>query len=125
MGVGIYKSYAVLWMGQRTDPAGSAELCEQLEKNAEPLNLEDEDGIAVISSPTNRYYVVIASFQSEKDARREAKKYSSSEGSNIKILKNNQGQYRVSINDYPNLDAAKQGKSNYKGMFSGAWILNF
>lgn len=125
MGVGIYKSYAVLWMGQRTDPAGAPELCEAMEKNAEPLNVVSSDGIELISTSTDRYYVIIASFQSEKDARKEAKKFSSQEGSTIKILKNNQGQFRISINDYPNLNAAKQGKSKYQGTFSGAWILNF
>ena len=47
------------------------------------------------------------------------------EGADLKILKNNQGQYRISINDYPNLDEAKVGKETYKTTFTGAWILNY
>ncbi|MCK5338534.1 MAG: SPOR domain-containing protein, partial [Bacteroidales bacterium] len=74
---------------------------------------------------TDRFYVVIASFQSEGDAQKEAKKYKDIEGSNIRILKNNQGQFRVSINNYPNLDEAKQGKKQYSNSFNGAWILNY
>jgi len=82
-------------------------------------------GIKIISRPTNRFYVIIASFQSENDARNEAKKHLQSVGSRVHILKNNQGQYRVSIMDYENLEEAKKGKETYKATFSGAWILNY
>ena len=128
IGVGIYNSYAVVWMGQRTDAmpalgkcAGKAEAKPQTGKPASDM----AGSVQVISSRTDRFYVVIASFQSEADARKEAKKYSGADDSKVRILKNNQGQYRVSINDYPNLDEAKEGKELYKNKFRGAWILNF
>ena len=79
----------------------------------------------MISKRTDRYYVIIASFQSESDARREADKYKEMEGAQLKILKNTQGQFRISIKDYSNLEEAKTGKEKYKEMFTGAWILNF
>ena len=82
-------------------------------------------GVEVISNNTGRYYVVISSFQSNNDAQREAKKYTAVSGSNLKIIKNPQGQFRVSINDYPSLEAAKQGKEVYEKQFNGAWILSF
>mgnify|MGYP001818555841 CR=1 FL=1 len=126
MGVGIYKSYAVLWMGQRKDAAKSPETCSGIKEKVERKTRAETTGnFEVISTATARYYIVIASFQSLEDAKREAKKHLSIEGSDIKILKNNQGQYRISIGDYPNLDAAKQGKSNYIAKFKEAWILEF
>jgi len=127
MGVGIYKSYAVVWMGQRTDVLPSPGKCSgKVEDEARQTRASAAAGsIKVINSRTDRFYVVIASFQSEGDAQKEAKKYTNLEGSNIRILKNNQGQFRVSINDYPNLDEAKQGKEQYRNSFNGAWILNF
>ncbi len=128
MGVGIYKSYAVLWMGQRSDAALKAERCtgKELDKpqNAGPAAAV-VGGVEVISNNTGRYYVVISSFQSNNDAQREAKKYTAVSGSNLKIIKNPQGQFRVSINDYPSLEAAKQGKEVYEKQFNGAWILSF
>ena len=127
VGVGIYKSYAVIWMGERSDPSASPELCYAVEKAEahESRAAAIAGKVAVITSITGRFYVVVASFQSVADAQNEAKKHANIAGTSIKILKNNQGQYRVSINDYPNLDAAKQGKEEYKGDFSGAWILNY
>jgi hypothetical protein len=127
IGVGIYKSYAVIWMGERTDNSALPEPCSTV---AENKSRETREAVAagkvtVISSITDRFYIVVASFQSLADAQSESKKYADLAGSSIKILKNNQGQYRVSINDYPSLDAAKQGKEQYKNDFSGAWILNF
>ncbi len=127
MGVGIYKSYAVLWMGQRTDPLPKPEQCAGTEviQDQTLAPTSSNSGIPLINSSTDRFYVIIASFQSEKDAQNEAKKYSSEESSNVKILKNNQGQYRISINDYPNLEEAKAGKEKYKATYNGAWILNY
>jgi len=126
MGVGIYKSYAVVWMGQRTDPLPSPEQCAGKPEQVQNTTPAATAGvIPMISNRTDRYYVVIASFQAEGDARKEAQKYNNVEGSKVRILKNNQGQYRISINDYSNLDEAKQGKEQYKGNFNGAWILNY
>lgn len=126
MGVGIYRSYAVVWMGQRTDALPRPEVCEGIEpEKPTEADVTGENEIRVISRPTNRFYVIIASFQSEKDARREAEKHLASPGAHITILKNSQGQFRVSINDYENLEDAKSGKEIYKTTFSGAWILNY
>ncbi len=127
MGVGIYKSYAVLWMGTRTDPLPKPEQCAISEDKPSQASAPAAvaGGVQVISSRTDRYYVIIASFQAEKDAQKEAKKYSSIEESKVRILKNNQGQYRISINDYPNLEEAKAAKEKYKETYNGAWILNY
>jgi len=126
MGVGMYKSYAVVWMGQRTDPLPRPEVCEGIkpEKPTE-ADVTGENEIKLITRPTNRFYVIIASFQSEKDARREAEKHLGSADTHISILKNNQGQFRISINDYEKLEDAKAEKEKYKNTFSGAWILNY
>jgi hypothetical protein len=126
MGVGIYKSYAVLWMGQRRDAAPQPESCSgQKEKLERKERAEATGTFDVIESSTGRFYIVIASFQSMNDAQKEAKRYLDTKGSDLKILKNQQGQFRVSIADYPNLDAAKQGKSSFGDKFKDAWILEF
>jgi len=127
MGVGIYKNYAVVWMGTKTDPSATPETCSKVEENIsrESREAAASGTVTVISNTTGRFYIVVASFQSVADAQQESKKYAGLAGSSIKILKNNQGQYRVSINDYPSLDAAKQGKEEYKKDYEGAWILNF
>lgn len=129
MGIGIYKSYAVVWMGQRTDALPAPERCSGVSES-KPMNVRGGSSVAissipVISSKTGKFYLIVASLQSSADAQKEAKKYSKLEGANIRILKNMQGQYRVSINDYPNLQEAKQGKAKHEGKVKGAWILNF
>ena len=127
MGVGIYKNYAVVWMGERSDPAGKPLPCSVGEENKlrETRAAVSAGNIAVISNATGRYYVIVASFQSLTDAKNEAKKYAGVEDAHISILKNSQGQFRISINDYPNLEAAKAGKEVYRKDFSEAWILNY
>lgn len=126
MGIGIYKSYAVLWMGQRRDAAPQVETCSGIkEKNERRAKAETSGTFELVSSGTGRYYIVVASFQSLNDAQKEAKTYLKVEGSDLKILKNQQGQYRVSIADYPNLEAAKQGKTIFGDKFRDAWILEF
>lgn len=127
MGVGIYKSYAVLWMGLRTDAAPKPVLCSGIVKeDVKPDRpVEAAANAAVTTNSTGRFYVVIASFQSEADAAREAKKHEGITGAKVSIIKNSQGQFRVCINDYPSLEAAKQGKEKYKADFNGAWILNY
>jgi hypothetical protein len=129
MGIGIYKSYAVLWMGQKTDALPSPVLCSGVSVS-KAKNVRNEPAAAigsipVISTKTGRFYLIVASLQSDADAQKEAKKYSKLEGTNIRILKNMQGQYRVSFNDYPTLEEAKQGKKEYKGDFKEAWIVNY
>ena len=129
MGIGIYKSYAVLWMGQKTDALPSPELCSGVSAS-KTKNVRNEASVAIgsipiISSKSGRFYLIVASLQSDTDAQKEAKKYSKLEGTNIMILKNMQGQYRVSINDYPNLQEAKQGKTKFKDSLKGVWILNY
>ena len=126
MGVGIYKNYAVLWMGQRADALAKPEKCSGKVANTQPSRpVEVAGNIQVIGSRTDRFFVIVASFQSEADAQKEAKKYINVAGSKVRILKNNQGQYRVSINDYSNLDEAKSGKEEYQKTYTGAWILNY
>jgi septal ring-binding cell division protein DamX len=115
-------------MGQKTDPASKAVLCSSLtEKKAQ--NTRPEAGApgasGIISHTTGRFYIVVASFQSESDAQREADRIGKGENQKVTIIKNNQGQYRVCVNDYPNLDEAKQGKEKYGKTYSGAWILNY
>ncbi|MDT8393548.1 MAG: SPOR domain-containing protein [Bacteroidales bacterium] len=126
MGVGIYKSYAVLWMGQRRDAMPAPETCSDIkEKKERKLQAETSGTFEVLSTATSRYYIIIASFQSVEDAEKEAKRYLEVKNSDLKILKNNQGQYRVSISDYPSLAAAKQGKAQLGNKFKDAWILEF
>lgn len=126
MGVGIYKNYAVLWMGQKRDALPSPETCSLIKEKAErKVRAETTGDFEVLNSATGRFYLVIASFQSLEDARREAKRQLSVGGSDLKILKNAQGQYRVSICDYPNLDAAKQGKVKFTESFKEVWILEY
>ena len=129
MGVGIYKSYAVLWMGQKTDALPAPDLCSGvIVSKAENVRQEPPvaiGSIPVISSKTGRFYLIIASLQSAADAQKEAKNYSKLEGANIRILKNMQGQYRVSINDYSTLEEAKQGKAKFEDSFEEAWIVNY
>ena len=129
MGIGIYKSYAVLWMGQKTDALPSPPLCSGViaskTKNVRNETSAAIGSIPVISSKTGRFYLIVASLQSVADAQKEAKNYSKLEGANIRILKNMQGQYRVSINDYSTLEEAKQGKAKFEDSFEGAWIVNY
>ena len=129
MGIGVYKNYAVVWMGQKTDALPSPPLCSEViaskTKNVRNETSAAIGSIPIISSKTGRFYLIVASLQSDADAQKEATKYSEFEGTNISILQNTQGQYRVSINDYPNLQEAKLGKAKFEDSFKGAWILNY
>lgn len=127
LGIGIYNNYAVIWMGERKDALSTPEPCTQVKepKSRQTSKAVSSAKVEVITGSSGRFYIVIASFQSLADARTEVKRLAKVAGSNIKILKNDQGKYRLSIDDYASLDAAKQGKKKYKKDFTDAWVLQY
>ena len=127
LGVGIYKNYAVVWLGWRTDLEPIPMPCRLLaeKKSKEERKAVASGNVPVISAPTGRFYVVVSSFQSLKDAKAGVKQLVDYSDANICIVKNKQGQCRICINNYETLEGAKNGKELYKVNFKDAWILNY
>jgi hypothetical protein len=120
IGVGILKGYAVIWVGELTDREGRPSVCSEDEKAAEPSKAI----INLVTERSDRYYVICASFETQKDAMTEAKSLSGKGYGTVKVVRGDNN-FRVSLGDFANLDEAKTFRAGLGDKFRNVWILNF
>lgn len=123
MGVGIHEGYACVWVGEMPDSEKEPRICG---KNAETeLEIPHEDkGHTLVSSPTERFYLIFGSFNDIESARRERENFVTKGFYNSRILiKNNN--FRVSLSDYPSMEEAQDARSRMPEEYQKAWILKF
>jgi hypothetical protein len=123
MGVGIYKGYASVWLGELVDSEPEPTICVKDSDKEMEIPREDKDN-TVVPSPTGRYYIIFGSFQDIETARQERKKFESQGFYKAKILiKNNN--FRVSLSDHPSMEEAQEARSRMAEKYQKAWILKF
>ena len=123
MGVGIYKGYASVWVGEKIDQEKEPAICKADEEESLEIPLEDKDN-TVVSSPTGRFYLIFGSFNDMESARIERERFESKGFYQSKILiKNNN--FRVSLSDHPSMQEAQEARSLMPEEYQKAWILKF
>jgi hypothetical protein len=124
MGVGIYKGYVCLWLGEVLDSLPEPTLCGSA-PNADFLAMPDKPVVEIlITAPTGRYYLISASLKTEADARKQAAKFKADGFLQSKIiLKDNL--YRVSLSDYPTQAEALNAKKGLGEKYKEAWVTKF
>ncbi len=124
IGIGIYNGYASVWLGEAIDKSGNPLICDNngklTKETAKTMN-----GIAVIDSKQNRFYLIFGSYSTLTDTQKEAGKYIKKGFPNVKIVKGKNNNYRISINDFPSLIDAKNGKSTLGEKYKSVWILHY
>lgn len=122
IGVGLYKGYACVWVGEIMDTIAEPTLCSNDNDNLTlPSGKKDKE---VIFSRTGRYYIIYGSFNSQEDADKMAEKYRKEGYPGAKVLISGDT-YRVSLADYPSQQEAVSAKKLLGEKFREAWITKY
>lgn len=116
MGIGMNRHYVSVWFGQRPDKVKVPGVCD----TATVVPFLDT---TAVNKKAETYYLIIASFLNEKDAREAAKRYRKNGFKNAGILKSN-NRVRVYLDRFPNLKEAISSKRNLPYSYRDAWIYN-
>lgn len=126
-GVGIEQGYAVLWFGQVKDKLKAPTICNP--KKAVGIAIKKPQKktskkVVVINKETGRFYLIFGSYNKQKDAEKQIKKYVKAGFRDAKIVISSK-KIRISLSDHPDLDAAKAAKAKLNKQYQDAWIIKF
>lgn len=123
LGVGIYQGFAIAWFGELPDVETKTLLCGS---NKVILNtpVERKQESQIVSSKSNRFYLIYGSFKTMDDARVQLKKFVSEGFKKAKIVAKD-NKFRISLSDYSSMQQANVAKRELPAKFKGAWILPF
>ncbi len=82
----------------------------------------DQKPVKEEPSALTRYYLVVSSFATEQQARRELQNLVRGGYTDARIIQND-GKFRVSIYDYPTEAQAKEMQQQLKDVFKGIWVM--
>ncbi len=115
MGIGMNRHYVSVWFGQRPDKVKAPLICD----TATVIAVLDT---AKITKKTEYYYLIIASFLNEKDAREAIKRYKKNGFKNAGTIIKSSNRVRVYLDRFPTLKEAMYAKQNLPYSFHDAWI---
>lgn len=115
MGIGMNRHYVSVWFGQRPDKVKAPLICDTVTVIA----VLDT---AKITKKTEYYYLIIASFLNEKDAREAIKRYKKNGFKNAGTIIKSSNRVRVYLDRFPTLKEAMYAKQNLPYSFHDAWI---
>jgi len=123
LGVGIQKGFAILWFGEVIDTIQETKVCG---KN---IVIKYEPPIApvetfIVSSATNRFYLIYGSFTSLEDAKKQASTYRDKGFKKAKVIVKDE-KYRISLSDYSTKELADKAKKELPTVYKGAWVMAF
>jgi len=124
MGVGLYKGYACVWVGETHDTVPEPKLCADApgaDNLVMPLKESQKD---VVSIATGRSYIIFGSFSSLEDAVKMVQKYKKKGFNQAKILAKDKT-YRVSLSDYPTQKEALDAEKLLSDEYKGSWVMKF
>jgi len=124
IGIGLYKGYACLWVGEVTDTIPEPRICSGGPETDTLKFPGIEVEKMVISSPTGRSYIIFGSFNSIEDAEKMVMNYRKKGFNQARILVNDKS-FRVSLADYPNQQEAMDAKKELGMEFKDAWITKY
>jgi len=121
IGVGLYKGYACVWVGEAPDTLAEPTICANI-PGADELVLPLKDPSRdVVSSPTGRYYLIFGSFNSQKEALKMVEKYKKEGFYQAKVLAG-EGTYRVSLSDKATQQEANDARKLLGDEYKEAWV---
>jgi hypothetical protein len=124
MGVGLYKGYASVWVGEALDTVPEPTLCADApgaDNLIMPLKESQKD---VVSVATGRSYIIFGSFNTLEDALKMVQKYKKNGFNQAKVLAKD-NTYRVSLSDYPTQKEALDAKKTLGNEYKESWVTKF
>jgi len=131
-GVGIQSGYAVVWFGQVKDAESSPKRCDKEKNQPDKVSTfntiekqqNTESKSLIVNEKTGRFYLIFGSYNREKDAEKQVKKYIKAGFPDAKIVISSQ-KIRISLSDHVDLDGAKAAKAKLSKKYEDAWIIKF
>lgn len=123
LGVCIKEGFAIAWFGQETDVEKETKVCGTntiVINEPDPKYTEPE----VISSPTERFYIIIGSYSSLEEAKKLVKDYYDEGFKKAKIISKDD-KFRISLADYETKELADQSKKELPEKYKDAWIMEY
>jgi hypothetical protein len=125
IGIGLYKGYACIWVGDVMDTIPEPTLCPNTPGSENfPVPFKTFEKV-VITKPTGRYYIIYGSFNSEDDAVKMTEKYQKEGFSMAKIVVSDEKAFRVSLFDFATQQEALEAKKKLGNGYKEAWITKY
>ena len=123
IGVGISGGYAAIWFGEELDIEKETKVCGKniVFTNIPPVSPNEPQ---LITTATNRFYLIFGSFSSLNDAKTQAIKYNEGGFKKTKVISKD-NKFRISLSDYSSKEVAEKGKSELPAKYKDAWIMEF
>lgn len=124
IGVGLYKGYACVWVGEVPDTMAEPKICANT-PGSDKLSLPGSDSPKdIITAPTGRSYIIFGSFNNMEDAAKMVEKYKKLGYSGAKILVSDK-MFRVSLSDHPTQQEALDAKKKLGAEYKAAWVTKY
>ena len=124
MGVGIYKHYACVWLGDVQDVETEPMIC-QGEVDINEMDMPGKQKVSkIVKQPTDRFYLIFGSFTTETDAMNAVEKYRQEGFYQAKVVVKDES-FRVSLSDHATMQEARDAKTRLGGDYREAWIIKF
>lgn len=124
MGVGMFKGYACVWLGEALDEEPEPTICAAVE-GADDVAMPVKEAIKdIITGPTGRYYVIFGSYSNLPDARKLLEKYKEDGFYQARIIMKD-NTFRISLSDHATQQEAQSAKKRMGKEFENAWITKY
>lgn len=142
IGVGIDGGFAVIWLGEESDPETTVKVCggqleisqpvAKVENEVKPVNptqisvenpANSNDNLTV-SEGTGRFYLIFGNYKTIQEAKSVALKYIKDGFPQAKVISKD-NKFRISLADFSSKESAATGKKELPEKFKEAWIMPF
>lgn len=124
MGVGIFKGYACVWVGESLDSIPEPTICSDA-AGGDNLSMPAREGTKdIVTAPTGRFYVIFGSYSNLPDARKLLEKYREDGFYQAKILVKDNA-FRISLTDHGTQQEAQSAKKRLGEGFEEAWTTKY
>jgi len=142
MGVGIDGGFAVIWLGEESDPDPVVKVCggesvisqplAKVQKEVQPENptqnnMESQPNTVdnlIVSEGTGRFYLIFGNYKTLNEAKSMALKYTKEGFPQAKVISKDD-KFRISLADYSSKESAANGKKELPDKYKEAWIMPF
>jgi hypothetical protein len=122
LGVGIEEGFAIIWLGEESDPEKETKICGGESIISKPV--AKVLGPQIVSASTGRFYLIFGNFGTMSEATAMASKYVKEGFTKAKVISKDD-KFRISLNDYPSKEEAIHGKKELPTKYKDAWIMPY
>ena len=123
IGIGIKNGFASAWFGEESENPEDILICNSNEVYRIELPKEPVNSL-IISSATNRFYLIYGSFTKMEDAKKAANKYIAEGFKKTRIIVKDD-KIRISLSDHSTAEGAHSAKKMLPAKYKDAWVMPY